>query len=74
MLEQGGIYVSTGSACSSHKKGQSHVLKAAGLSDEEIEGAIRFSLCAGNTEEEIDETIAQTAAAVKRFRRLGSFR
>lgn len=55
-LEQKEIYVSTGSACSSKKKG-SHVLNAIGLSAEEIEGAIRFSLSDLNTEEEIRETV-----------------
>ena len=73
-LEQNGICVSTGSACSSNKKGQSHVLQAMGRTDKQIEGAIRFSLGAFNTMEEIEETIARTAEAVKRFRRLGSFR
>ena len=73
-LEQEGICVSTGSACSSNKKGRSRVLQAMGRSDKEIEGAIRFSLSGYNTKEEIEETIEKTAAAVKRFRRLGSFR
>ena len=73
-LEQDGICVSTGSACSSNKKGRSHVLQAMGLSDKEIEGALRFSLSDYNTEAEIEETVARTAEAVKRFRRLGSFR
>ncbi|MBQ9060227.1 MAG: cysteine desulfurase [Firmicutes bacterium] len=73
-LEQEGICVSTGSACSSNKKGRSHVLQAMGRSDKEIEGAIRFSLSGYNTQEEIEETIEKTAAAVQRFRRLGSFR
>ena len=73
-LEQDGIYVSTGSACSSNKKGRSHVLAAMGLSDSETEGAIRFSMCAENTIEEIEETVDKTAKAVKRFRQLGSFR
>ena len=73
-LEQSGICVSTGSACSSNKKGRSHVLQAMGLTDREIEGTIRFSLCGWNTEAEIDETVERTADAVKRFRRLGSFR
>lgn len=73
-LEQDGIYVSTGSACSSNKKGQSHVLKAMGLSDKEIEGTLRFSLGRFNTEEDIEITVEKVAAAVKRFRRLGSFR
>ena len=73
-LEQSGICVSTGSACSSNKKGRSHVLQAMGCSDKEIEGAIRFSLSAMNTKEEIAEAVEKTAEAVKRFRRLGSFR
>ena len=55
-LEQKEIYVSTGSACSSKKKG-SHVLNAIGLSKEEMEGAIRFSLSDLNTEEQIREVV-----------------
>lgn len=55
-LEQKGVYVSTGSACSSKKKG-SHVLNAIGLFKDEIEGAIRFSLSDMNTEEDILEAI-----------------
>jgi len=73
-LEQDGIYVSTGSACSSNKKGQSHVLKAMGLKDKEIEGTIRFSLGRYNTKEDIEFAAAKTIEAVKRFRKLGSFR
>ena len=53
MLEQDGIYVSTGSACSSKSKG-SHVLSAMGLGPEEIEGALRFSFCGDNTVEEAE--------------------
>ena len=55
-LEQKNIYVSTGSACSSKKKG-SHVLNAIKLRPEEIEGAVRFSLSDFNKEEEILETV-----------------
>lgn len=73
-LEQDGIYVSTGSACSSNKKGQSHVLKAMGLTDREIEGAIRFSFGRYNTQQELDFVLEKVKAAVGRFRRLGSFR
>ena len=73
-LEQEEIYVSTGSACSSNKKGRSHVLAAMGLKDKEIEGAVRFSLGQFNTEKDIEITIEKTAEAVRRFRRLGSFR
>lgn len=73
-LEGSGIFVSTGSACSSNKKGQSHVLKAMGLKDKEIEGTLRLSLGRFNTMEEVDFAVEKIAAAVKRFRRLGSFR
>ncbi|SCI01605.1 cysteine desulfurase family protein [Romboutsia sp. 1001713B170207_170306_H8] len=55
-LEQKGVYVSTGSACSSKKKG-SHVLNAIGLTANEIEGAIRFSLSDLNTKDEILEVV-----------------
>ena len=66
-LEQKEIYVSTGSACSSMKKG-SHVLNAIGLTPEEIEGAIRFSLSDLNTKEEILETIKVLKESVSDLR------
>ena len=66
-LEQKEIYVSTGSACSSKKKG-SHVLNAIGLSPEEIEGAIRFSLSDLNTKEEILEAIEVLKESVSDLR------
>ena len=56
-LEQKNIFVSTGSACSSHKSSNSHVLKAMGISSGYIDGAIRFSFSAANTEEELKTTI-----------------
>ena len=69
MLEQKEIYVSTGSACSSHKKG-SHVLTAAGFSQEEMEGAVRFSLSEENTPEQMDYVVRELAAAVESQRGL----
>lgn len=71
-LEGEGILVSTGSACSSHKRQASTVLTAMGLDSRRLEGAIRFSLCPFNTQEEIDRTIEATARCVqmlKRFKR-----
>lgn len=73
-LEQDKVFVSTGSACSSNKKGKSHVLSAMGLSDKEIEGAVRFSFSEFSTAEEMEYAAEKVGAAVKRFRKLGSFR
>ena len=73
-LEQDGIYVSTGSACHSHKTGDSHVLQAMSMNHKEIEGTIRFSFSEWNTTEEMDLVIDRVRKAVTRFRRLGSFR
>ena len=68
-LEGAGIMCSTGSACASHKKSASHVLTAMGVSDRDIDGALRFSLCPGNTLAEMDETAAQLAKNVEMLRR-----
>lgn len=48
-LEAENIFVSVGSACSSHKDTYSHVLRAMGLPKENIEGAIRLSFSGMNT-------------------------
>ena len=66
-LEQKKVYVSTGSACSSKKKG-SHVLNAMELTPDEIEGAIRFSLSDLNTEEEILEAAKKVKESVEDLR------
>jgi len=65
-LEEEGIYVSTGSACSSNQnKSYSHVLEAMGLDTAEKEGAIRFSLSYKTTEEEIVYAIQKVVEKVK---------
>ncbi|MGV8145579.1 MAG: cysteine desulfurase family protein [Alkaliphilus sp.] len=56
-LEQDGIFVATGSACSSSRKKQSHVLSAMGLKELQIDSTIRFSFSRENTIEEIDYVI-----------------
>ncbi|WP_446898956.1 cysteine desulfurase family protein [Clostridium sp. LBM24168] len=70
MLEDNNIFVSTGSACSAKKSGNSHVLKALGLKDEEIRGAIRFSFSEFNTKEEVDYTIDVLDKSLKFLRRI----
>ena len=56
-LEDKGIYVSSGSACSSNKSKESAVLSAIGLDKSRLESTLRFSLGEDNTEEEIDYAI-----------------
>ncbi|WP_206633415.1 IscS subfamily cysteine desulfurase [Methanoculleus taiwanensis] len=57
-LDQQGISISSGSACHSGSPAPSHVLRAMGLSDEEVHCSIRISLGAGTTEEEVERTLA----------------
>lgn len=53
-LEGDGIFVSAGSACASRKQKISPVLKAMGVSTEQADCSLRFSLCPYTTEEETD--------------------
>ncbi len=53
-----GIYVSSGSACSSNKPAVSHVLEAIGLQKDRLESTLRFSFSAENTEEQADYAAA----------------
>ena len=53
-LEDRGIYVSAGSACSSNKPSVSHTLKSIGLAPELLDSTIRFSFSVHTTKEELD--------------------
>ena len=68
-LEDRGIYISAGSACSSHKRTSSPTLTAIGVPKEELTSSVRFSVCENNTEEEIDETLAALREVVPLLRR-----
>ncbi len=71
-MEGDGIYVSSGSACSTHKHGKSKVLTAMGLTDAEIDGAVRFSLSRTTTAEEIAraaESAVKRADEIRHFTR-----
>ncbi len=63
-----GICVSTGAACSSGSGEPSHVLTAMGISPDQVEGSIRFSLGWGTTKEEIEETLKIIPRVVERVR------
>ena len=65
-LDLAGIEVSAGAACSSGKVGESHVLQAMGVADELGRCAIRISLGAENTLEEVDKFIEVWSGLRKR--------
>lgn len=65
-LEKHDICVSSGSACSKGKT--SNVLSAFGVSDKDADCAIRVSMCAENTEQEIAFLCEKIAESAKRFR------
>ncbi|MDO5424708.1 MAG: cysteine desulfurase family protein [Eubacteriales bacterium] len=72
-LEEKGIYVSSGSACSSNKKlPVSTVLKEIGLEKELLDSTLRFSFCTETTEEELGyclEVLAELLPVLRKFSR-----
>lgn len=68
-LENKGFYVSTGSACSSHKQNISHVLKATGTSPEVASGVIRISMSFDNTEDEVRALVAELDDTISELER-----
>lgn len=69
-LDKRGIYISTGSACTTGSIESSHVLKALGLSDSMAHSTIRISIGKYNTKEDIDYTIKCLIDIVNNLRRL----
>lgn len=67
-LEQLGIYVSSGSACS--KGARSHVLTAMALPLERVDSAVRVSLCRDNTPEDIEYFCACLAKGAREIARV----
>ncbi|MCQ4670748.1 cysteine desulfurase [Lactonifactor longoviformis] len=68
-LEEKGIYVSAGSACSTHKRAGSPTLSAMGASKAEMESAVRFSFSEFTTKEELDYCLEALREAVPMLRR-----
>ncbi len=75
-LEDKGIYVSAGSACSTHKRSKgtsrSSTLSAMGIKPEQQESAVRFSLCEETTQEEICyclQTLEELTTMLKKYAR-----
>jgi len=68
-LEDKGIYVSSGSACSSNQPGISGTLKAIGLGQDLLSSTIRFSFSVNTSFEEIKYTLEELEKIVPILRR-----
>ncbi len=68
-LEDKGIYVSAGSACSARKPQPSATLKAMGIDKDLLSSTIRFSFSVFTTEEEILYTLEQMYGMIPMLRR-----
>src|SRR2546429_1390140 len=67
-LDMNGVAVSTGSACSSGTLEPSPVIKALGRDEELARGAIRFSFCKDNTDDDVDVAVAALTRAGESLR------
>lgn len=71
-LEDKGIYVSSGSACSAHHPGVSGTLVGIGVAPKLLDSTIRFSFGLFNTKEEIDyciEVLKELLPVLRRYQR-----
>jgi cysteine desulfurase len=71
-LDLHGIFVSTGSACSTGDPEPSHVLLAMGLSPKEAQGSIRISLGKDTQDKDINTVVDALTDIVKRLRGISS--
>ncbi len=72
-LNQRGICVSSGSACTTASLEPSHVLLALGLPHEVAHGSLRLSLSEYNTEEEIDYILGEVPKVIEIWRERSPF-
>jgi cysteine desulfurase len=68
MLDELGICVSSGSACTSGSLNPSHVLMAMGCSVARARGSVRFSLGIYNTEAEVDYVLKHLPDVISKLR------
>ncbi len=69
-LDREGYAVASGAACSSANPEPSHVLRAMGVAPDIARGAVRVSLGAGNTAQDIEQLISAVQATVGRLHRM----
>ena len=68
-LEEKGVYVSSGSACSSNHPAISGTLKAIGVEKKYLDATIRFSFCFDTTKEDVDVCMEALKSLVPMLRR-----
>lgn len=71
-LEDRGVYISAGSACSSNKPAVSSTLKSIGVNPKLLDSTVRFSFSVHTTEEEIDyalKVLNEIVPALRRYTR-----
>ena len=71
-LEDKGVYISAGSACSSNRPHISETLKAIGVARELLDSTLRFSMSVMTTEEDIDaavEAFRETVPVLRKYSR-----
>ena len=71
-LDMNGIAASSGSACTTGSTEPSHVLRALGLSQTQVNGSLRLSLGKSNDEEQVDRVIAVLEESIVRLRRMAA--
>ena len=70
LLDAKGVAASSGSACTSGSLDPSHVLLAIGRPHEIAHGSLRLSLCADNTDEEMDHILTVVPQVVEYLRKM----
>jgi len=68
MLDQLGICVSSGSACTTGSLNPSHVLTAMGIKPARAKGCVRFSLGCYNTADEVEYLLTHLPQVIERLR------
>ena len=69
-LDRAGFAVGSGAACSSANPEPSHVLLAMGVAPDSARGAVRVSLGAGNSIDQVDAFLLELQSVVAKFKQL----
>ena len=69
LMDNDGVCISAGSACSARSEKISHVISAIGVPEDKAFGTIRITLCSENTREEINYTIQKLKENISELRK-----